>query len=93
MPEIHVLDGRLFSTDGAGFVVREDELALLEAGDGVALSISGSVTGGSDDTASITLTPDSRLRVDTRPSLDDRNLFAGSAWAGQPQIFAGPSAW
>jgi hypothetical protein len=50
--EIHVLNGRLFAADGSlGFVVREDQLALLDAADAVAFAMSGSVTASGETAA------------------------------------------
>jgi hypothetical protein len=90
MAQIHVISGRLYSTNGLGLVVRSDELALL-TGDDVAAITTAAVVGPQNytDSGSLTMTNDGRLRVDAST---EANLFAApSAFSGNP--WSSKSPW
>ena len=94
MPEIHVINGRLYAADGSGVVVRENQLALLESSGTVAFLTSAVVGAQSYATrnGAITATNDGRLRVDTKPTDETVNLFdAPSAFDGSP--WSSKSPW
>lgn len=63
------------SLDGAGLIIHGDPIPVTFDGE---VAIAVSQTNGAS--GSLTLTADNRLRVDTRPTYEDRNLFVGSAW-------------
>ena len=87
MAEIHVHGNRLYSTDGSGLLVRANQLALAETGDGFAFSVSGTdpTTG---EIRAISITPDDRLRVDSRPAIEERALWKASAWSNRRNPWA-----
>jgi hypothetical protein len=78
---------RLYSTDGSGLLVRSDQLALAETGDGFAFSISG-IDPTTGEIRAISITNDDRLRVDSRPALEERNLWRASAWRPRTNVWA-----
>lgn len=93
MAEIHVFGGRIYAADGSGILVTRNELALLTDDDVAAITQAAVVGPQSyEDSGSLTMTPDGRLRVDTEPTAETVNLFAGpNPWSGSP--WSSKSAW
>jgi len=86
MPEIHVTGGRLYTSDGRhGVLIQSNQLGLLEAANDYGFLTAALIGPQSFDgtTGALTSTSDGRLRVDTSPTSETVNLFAGpSGWEG-----------